>query len=586
MPRRIVHRPPVQYPRRVPSSDTSPQPPPDEARATGLVALLSGALFAWTALPGLHWHDTAEFAAVGWRLSLSHPPGHPLHALLTRAAQTLVPVGDLAFRANLLSGLAVAGALALAYRILRRTAPDLPRWAVASAALLPAVIPAIWLQAARAEVYGLQLLLTVACAGLALRVARGEGRALPALALAFGLAGANHSLIGLFMVPLALWAMAVGLRRAAAPAQALALATPAGALGLAAYLYLPLRATAGGVVGWGRPDTPGAIWSTISARDWTRGLAPADSTPIADNIATLAGFGIGETGPIAAVLLFGALLAGIGPLVRARRAVALAALAAVVIPVASRVIYPLDLANPDLGGYLAGAGVAAIGLIVIALDALPEHPRRWLGIVFPLSILICAPHLDPGNRRGSRSAEQTARARLAEVPPDGAFISSDYATAFQTWGLRALYGARPDVAPIFRGRVESGWQRDRLRATHPAAAEALNRFPAGFAGPADRYEPGVEMHRLGPLAARLRPVGLTLAPDAGWPGIDTLKVAFAPLDRSADHDARRQAAFHYAQLAAHLVRVQGPGPLIDFALDRADALAPGDPMLEALRRAR
>ncbi|MCA9541368.1 MAG: DUF2723 domain-containing protein, partial [Myxococcales bacterium] len=239
----------------------------------------AASFFAITALPGLHWHDSPEFAAVGWRLSMSHPPGHPAHAQLTRAAE-LFGLGDGAFRANLLSALLAGIALAGFFRLLRAVAPNLPRFAAAAAAVLPAVMPVIWLQAARAEVYALQLVLSAALAALCLRVARGaDQRALPALALAFGLAGANHSLIGLFWLPLALWAMAVG-----RPGwRAFALAVPAGALGLSTYAYLYLRSHAGGVVGWGRPDTPAALWGMISARDWAHGVVPdAQTTPFAD----------------------------------------------------------------------------------------------------------------------------------------------------------------------------------------------------------------------------------------------------------------------------------------------------------------
>lgn len=546
-----------------------------------LVVGIAGAFFAATALPGFHWHDTAEFGAVGWRLSLSHPPGHPVHALLTRAAQALVPVGDLAFRANLLSGLLVAAALGGAWWVLRALAPAAPRWATAAAAMLPAVMPAVWLQAVRAEVYALQLLLTVAIAGLALRVARGDGRALPALALVFGLAGANHSLIGLYWIPVALLAIAVGVRRW----RPVAWAAPAGLLGLSAYLYLPLRAGAGGVVGWGRPDSPAAMWHMISARDWLPALSSGGQTTLGDDAATLAAYGIEQTGPIAALLLLCALLAGLLPLVRARRATAAVAALAVLIAAASPVIHPLDPANPDLGGYLAGALLAGVALVLMAVDALPARARLWAAAAFPAALLLAAPGFDPGDRRGSRSAERVARARLAEVPPDGVLVSSDYATAFQTWSLRALQGARPDVAPVFRGRVEADWHRRRLAEAHPAVAAALPVFPRGFDGPAVRFEPGVEMHRLGPLGARLRPVGLTLAVGQGWPSIAALAEALGPLGDVSDRDAHRQAAFALAQHAAHALRAGAPAPLVGWLLDRAEALAPGDALLAELRHA-
>ena len=260
-----------------------------EAGATAAVFAVAAGLFAWTALPGTHWHDTAEFGAVAWRLSLSHPPGHPLHAVLTHGIERL-PLGDVPFRANLLSALALGAALALLYRLLRAIAPEGHRLPAIAGALLPAAMPAVWLQGVRAEVYGPQLLLSVAVGWLCLLVARGDDqRALPALALAFGLAGANHSLIGAALIPLALIAMAVGRPRAPAVAGAFA----AGGLGLAAYAYLPLRATHGGEVGWGMPTSAGALWETISGRAWHANIArdPGEIDLVA-NALNVFGYGI------------------------------------------------------------------------------------------------------------------------------------------------------------------------------------------------------------------------------------------------------------------------------------------------------
>lgn len=560
------------------STDDTPPTAPTEARLTALVAAITGAFFVATALPSIHWHDTAEFAAVGWRLSVSHPPGHPIHALLTRATEHFIPLGDLALRANLTSALLAAVALAAFYRLLRALAPALPRAAALCAACAPAFFPGIWLQAVRAEVYALQLLLTVLIAHACHRVARGDdARALPALALLFGLAGANHSFIGLCSIPLALWAIAAG----RPPPRAFAAAIAAGLLGLAAYLYLPLRATAGGVVGWGRPDTLAALWATISGRDWQGNVAPADGEAAAEHVATMAAWIITQLGPFGAALTLLALLAGLPALVRARRLTALAAAFAAAVPLAAQRLLQVDLNNPDMAGYLAAVPLALIALAAIAVDALPGRARVLLALTFAWLLGAVLARHDPGHRAGSRSAERIALARLDAVPPDGVLVASDYATTFQTWALQALWGERPDVAPVFRGRVAADWQRRRLEAAHPEVAAALAGFPATLTGPAVRYELGVEMHRLGPLAPRLRPVGLLLAVDAPWP------VAPAPaydlIDAAPDLDARRAGALLHAQHAEHITRAGGPPVLAAAHLDRAEALAPGDPWLAELR---
>lgn len=556
--------------------------PTTEAAPTALVALLAGCFFGLTALPSMHWHDTAEFAAVGWRLSVSHPPGHPVHALLTHAMQAFAPLGDLALRANLLSALLASTALAALYRLLRAIAPGLPRWAAIAAALVPALVPGVWLQAVRSEVYALQLLLTILIGHAALWVARGDDdRALPTLALLFGLAGANHSFIGLFSLPIALWAMAVGVRRW----RPVIAAVPAGVLGLLAYAYLPPRAAAGGVVGWGRPDDLAAVWATISGRDWMGNVAPAGGESPVGHLETMAGYGVEQIGPIGAALVFIVLVAALPMLVRARRWPALAAAMAVAIPVGAQLLLQVDVANPDMAGYLASVPAALVVLTALAIEALPGRACRVAALVFPAMLIASAPRFDPGLRQGSRSAEQIARARLDAVPPDGVLVASDYATNFQTWALQALWGERPDVAPVFRGRVGAEWQRQRLAGPYSTVAAALADFPAALTGPEVRYEVGVEMHRLGPLAARLRPAGLLLAVAASaetpWPA--ALDPAFAAHAPPTDFDGRRALALLHAQHAEHVLRSGGAPALAVAHLDRADALAPGDPWLLELR---
>ena len=76
-----------------------------------IVFVLSAGYLIWGMASGLLWHDTGEFGAVGWRLSLSHPPGHPAHAMLTHTGMRLIPFGDLGLRSNMVSALCVAAAL-------------------------------------------------------------------------------------------------------------------------------------------------------------------------------------------------------------------------------------------------------------------------------------------------------------------------------------------------------------------------------------------------------------------------------------------------------------------------------------------
>lgn len=524
-----------------------------------LVAGLSGAFFALTALPGVHWHDTAEFAAVARRLSISHSPGHPIHAITTHGAQ-LLAAGDAAFRANLSSAAWMAIALTIFYRVLRKLAPDGRWYSAAMVALLPAVLPAIWLQGVRVEVYALQLAISAAIGLLALHLR--DARAFAGLALAFGLAGANHHLIGVALLPIALLAAWQHRRR-------LWLGC-AGFVGLLAYAYLPLRAGAGDI-GWGMPDTLSGFWQMVSAQEWVGAnpLSQAALDPVA-NAQKMTVWIIEQVGlAVAAILLICLLFAAL----RRRTGAWLGCGIAFAGVLATKLLYPFDPLNPDLGGYLAAALCALLAMAWVGLAA---ADRRWPvgAVAAALLLLWSAPGFDAGRRQGSRTAEQWGRALLADVPPDGVLVASDYASHFLVWGQFALHGARPDAAVVFRGQMDVPWYRARLERRRPG----FSQIPSDA-----RVEPGVRAEQLGPLRARLGPIGVTLAPDARAP-LPRVRDRFAQIRRppTPDLDSRRSMGLVHVQYALHhLERAPGPATraLVRFHLTQAEAWAGPDPMI-------
>lgn len=536
-----------------------------EHRRGALVAALSGGFFACTALPGVHWHDTAEFAAVARRLSISHSPGHPIHALTTYGAE-LLPAGDAAFRANLSSAAYMAVALTLLYHALRRLAPDARWWGAAAMALLPALMPAIWLQGVRVEVYALQLALSAGIGLLALHFK--DARAFAGMALLFGFAGANHHLIGVALLPIALW-MAWRHRRR----WWLGLA---GVLGLSAYVYLPLRASAGDI-GWGMPDTAAGLWRMISAQEWIGANPASAQLDLIDNAQKLSAWIIDQVGGIAAAILFGAFCYA---LLRRRSPALLGCGVMALGVIATKLLYPFDPLNPDLGGYLATALCALVALAWIGLAAADS---RWpIGALVAVALLAWrAPFFDPGQRQNSRIAEQWSRALLADVPPDGTVVLSDYSSHFLIWGQFALEGARPDVLAVFRGQIAQPWYRARLQRRRPGFAQI---------DPTARVEPGVRPEQLGPLRARLGSAGVLLAPDVDMPlarvraRFDTVGLGTAGQGQP-DADSQRSLGLVHVQYALHhLARppVAGRNARVAWHLQAARAWAGADPLIDQI----
>lgn len=124
------------------------------------VGLLAFAAYLRTLYPGLVGiGDTPKFQYVGAILGTPHNPGYPLYVLLSHAFSWL-PWGTPAWRANLLSAVAAALAIALLYLLVRQL--DGGRAAASCAALSAAFGPVFWSQATLAEVYALAAALLLA----------------------------------------------------------------------------------------------------------------------------------------------------------------------------------------------------------------------------------------------------------------------------------------------------------------------------------------------------------------------------------------------------------------------------------------
>jgi hypothetical protein len=435
-------------------------------------AALAFVWFLWHAPPGVDWLDAGELGAAAYGLGVSHPPGQPLHALLGKLA-TLLPLGEVAFRVSVLSALAGAicvwGTFALARVLLPKA--TWPAWV---AALLVAASPLTLGQAARLEVYAPLAALTTWGALFAVRWLRGPrapGDALAA-AFAFALAAGLQPLSAIAVAaPLALL-LAV---RAPLSLSARALAT--GALGLAVYLYLPLR--------WLAEPTSVVLWSDRRGFfSFVAGTAYQQNFDLAGLLERLPGhlMLLGEGPGLAllvlggAGLLFGALtgLRGAAPLLLTLPLVA--ATAAV-----QRVFHP---ANPDIHGYLLpvvpllGAGAAAfldataraLGAIGAAPGLLPLPGLTLVGF-----LVFAGPRVHVGDlgARGRDDARVFAAETAFRMPPGPALYltTSDHAL-FPALYEQAVAGERPDVAVAGDLLLASSWHLASLARTSPELAYA------------------------------------------------------------------------------------------------------------------
>jgi hypothetical protein len=240
--------------------------------------------------------DSLEFQLVTYQLGIAHPSGYPLYTLLGWLF-TRLPVGDVAYRVNLMSAVFGALTVALVYLIGLELVAGLRRlsgkghgdsthqpWIEILAALIGAVSlafsPVFWSQATVAEVYTLNAAFVAGILGLLVRRRwQGENHILSekrllALAFLFSLSLTHHRTM-IFLLPAIifyLWRHSADWRHRTR----LLLATPAGLLGkgiklaavliapLMLYLYIPLRGHVGSLDG-SYTNTLAGFWQHVTA---------------------------------------------------------------------------------------------------------------------------------------------------------------------------------------------------------------------------------------------------------------------------------------------------------------------------------
>jgi len=109
------------------------------------------AFYISTLAPGLLYGDSAEFQTLAYTLGMTHPTGYPIYLLVAKAFVSLVPVGEIAYRVNLLSAVCAALTLALTYLVGYLLTGR--RLAALVGVIVLATIDIFWIHSILAELY-------------------------------------------------------------------------------------------------------------------------------------------------------------------------------------------------------------------------------------------------------------------------------------------------------------------------------------------------------------------------------------------------------------------------------------------------
>ena len=443
---------------------------------------LSFCLYALSSSAAIGWLDSPEFVAQAASLGVAHSPGHPLPALLGRLA-SLLPVGDLVWRINLMSSACAAAAVTLLYAgnlaLLGQLTPELSlrsRRALAFiVALLAGLAWALWSSAVRAEVYALQALLS---AGALYALLRYESERRPrylllaSFLLALGLAN-HHFMTLLILAPASVFVLAHK-SRPSLPLSAWTLGM--GLLGLMALAYLPIRSLAHPEVNFGAPHTIGRFLWTISGAAFA-GSAQAEhvSTPLMDALQILVALNDALSLPLFMLALAGTYVCLRDAKTR-RLGLLLAGIA--VMSGAARVLLGFDPETPDHHAYLLPAifallllALAAIAMLcqaaLVAKRPLPKAPALAcvaMSLFVPIAL---AANWQRTSQAGAWASDDFAHWEIDKLEPNSLVLLAYFQSSFRLWALRTVEGARPDLAIL-----------DRSFLTYPGmASEAKLRYP-------------------------------------------------------------------------------------------------------------
>lgn len=399
---------------------------------------LCAVVFATTMATSLStaYFDSAEFVIGAHTLGIVHAPGYPLYLLIAHGF-TRLPLGDVAFRVNVLSMLCLTLTAPLLYLTLAKLVCD--RWVAATATLTTLFTYHVWLSGTAAEIYAPQLLALALVGVLMLR----GGAHLVAVGGGVGLALAMAPASVLF-VP----GIVAVLNAQRAPLHKLLIAGVLAALVVVlSLLYFPLRYAAQPVFNTaGTYDGAGVFQpvdlQTLPGIWWM--LRGAQFASFFNFVPTPA-----QAWELAAVLAADWLWAGIAViavgifvLARTRRRLLLAWLALIVPALYFYAGYGAADKPTMLGGVHLLLGLPfAFGLRGL-LGELPQWVRRGVMTVAVLVVLVVNYPAVRAHR--THDAYDQARVILAQLPPD-AVVFGKWRDVLPLQYAQLVDGQRPDV---------------------------------------------------------------------------------------------------------------------------------------------
>jgi hypothetical protein len=440
-----------------------PVPPSLGARiAPVFVFAVSLVLYLRTLLPDMAFDDWGELQTVPHVLGIAHPTGYPTY-ILTAWLFELLPIGSVAFRANLLAAVCVAVALTAMTSTTMRLGV---RPAIAAAvAIATGAIGTIWAAAVVAEVNALHLAFIALIVNRSLAWAdERRTRDLALGGLLIGLSIGNHLLtafVAPFFVLFALWAGRWTLWE-----QKRLILVPVAAVmaGLAVYLYIPIAAAFAPPLPYNHPTTVQGFLFLVTGEQfrgqYTGLFTTASLGALGDGLPALATTALSRATAIVPVLG----LAGLSILVVRRPAFGVACVGTLLVGILVWANYlrlehyllvPWLMLGIGTAVAIEGAARALGTRLPRGVNAAAEHGVAIAAMAFAVMLIVV--NLPAADKSGDRSARTYVDALFAALPENAAILSFWGATP-PLWHAQAVLGERPDVLVVDDTNiVYEGW---------------------------------------------------------------------------------------------------------------------------------
>ena len=491
------------------------------AGAFGVVFVLALLAYFPTLCPTIYVGDSGELALAAASLGIAHPPGFPLWTWLGRLA-VLAGGGEAAWALNVLSALCAAAAAGLLSVLVAVWSGRV--LASVAIGLCFAFSRPVWSVAVITEVYSLNLLMTAAALVAAVLSRRGRPRLALLAAFLVGLGAANHPFALLAALPVV--ALAVVPRPAAQPLAFGRLPAMVGAfaLGLSAYLAIPIRWAAGADTVWGGfRSMPEVVDHVLRTQYGGLGEATAAAT-LVDRWRVMVELLVSSV-PWPFLALAGAGAAFVWMDGHRKRALVLLGFLVLAGPVTAAairfedtffdrsviIVYFLPMI---LAVYcMAGCGVAAVDAWVSRRSAQPRLASIFTAVVSVVMVgFVHEAGVEVCDRSESTLARAYASRALNELPQGARLYAIGDAECFALHYFHRVEGVRPDVKLVDRSLnlfVDSyGEDFPQLSRSQRAQMRAEREIELAYAEP-DRpvfYVERVDMSAF--PGCRLAPVGL------------------------------------------------------------------------------